>query len=98
MVKFVQKCHIAGLLHTIIVARHHDRHQPGVLNYATHDTRLTHGHRKLCLAEDIDMLRVMPNFETLRLMCDFKTLRLTPARHQTDAMFCNQKITSGGRI
>ncbi len=42
------------------------------LCYATHDTCLTHGHRKLRLAED---------FEILCLTCDFKTLRLMPARH-----------------
>ena len=55
------------------------------LHYTTHDTRMTHGHRKLRLAEDFEMLRLTPDFETLRLTCDFKTLRLTPARRPPDA-------------
>ncbi len=44
-----------------------------------------HGHRKLRLAEDFEMLRLTTDFETLRLTCDFKTLRLMPARRQLDA-------------
>ena len=55
------------------------------LHYATHDTRLTHSHRKLRLAEGFEMLRLTPDFEKLRLMCDFKTLRQTPARRPPDA-------------
>ena len=51
----------------------------------THDMRLTHGHRKLRLAEDFEMLCLTPYFEILGLTCDFKTLRLTPARRQPDA-------------
>ena len=27
-----------------------------LIHYATHDTRLTHSHRKLCLAEDFEVL------------------------------------------
>ncbi len=49
------------------------------LHYATHDKRVTHGHRKLRLAEDFEMLRLTPDFETLCLTCDIKTLRLMPA-------------------
>ncbi len=30
------------------------------IHYATYDTRLTHGHRKLRLAEDFEMLRMTP--------------------------------------
>ncbi len=56
-----------------------------VLHYATHDTRLTHSHRKLRLAEDFVMLRLMPDFKRLRLTFDFKTLRHTPATHPPDA-------------
>ena len=63
----------------------------GNVHYATHDTRLMHGYRKLRLAEIFEMLRLMPDFETLRLMCDFKTLHLMPARRN----FSNQKIASG---
>ncbi len=37
------------------------------VHYATHDTRLTHSHRKLRLAEEFEMLRLTPDFETLRL-------------------------------
>ncbi len=53
-------------------------YQVNPVHYATHDTCLTHGYRKLRLAED---------FEILRVMCDFKTLRLTPARCQPDVTF-----------
>ena len=52
--------------------------------FATHDTSLMQGHRKLRLAEDFEMLRLTADFEILRLTCDFKTLRLTPARHPLD--------------
>ncbi len=55
--------------------------------YTTYDTRLTHGHRKLRLMEDFEMLCLTPDFETLHLTCDFKTLHLTPARCQPDTMF-----------
>ncbi len=55
------------------------------IHYTTHDTRLTHGHRKSRLAEDFEMLRLTPDFETFPLTCDFKTLRLKPARHLPDA-------------
>ncbi len=34
----------------------------GPVHYATHDTRLTHGHRILRLAVDFEMLRVSPDF------------------------------------
>ncbi len=52
---------------------------------------------KLRLAEDFEMLRLAPNFETLCLTtCDFITLRLTSARRQPDTKFRNQKIASGG--
>ncbi len=54
-------------------------------HYATHDTRLTHSHRKLRLAEDFEMLRLTPDFEALRLTCDLKTLRQMPP----DATFQN---------
>ncbi len=60
------------------------------LHYATHDTRMTHGHRILRLGEDFEMLRMTPDVETLRLTCDFKTLRQTPARCQPDTIFQNQ--------
>ncbi len=60
------------------------------IHYATHDTRLTHGHRKLRLAEDFEMLHLTPDFEILRLTCDFKTL------HTSDAIFQNQ--ASGATI
>ena len=53
--------------------------------HATHDTHLTHGQRKLRLAEEFEMLRLTPDFQILRLRCDFKTLRLSPARRQPDA-------------
>ncbi len=33
-------------------------------HYATHDTRLMHGHRKLRLAEYFEMLPLMPDFDT----------------------------------
>ncbi len=59
------------------------------IHYATHDTRLTHSHRKFRLAEDFEMLRLAPDFETLRLTCDFKTLRQTPMRCPPDATFQN---------
>ena len=49
-----------------------------VEHYATDDTYWMHGHRKLCLVEDFEMLGLMPDFEMLRLTCDFKTLPLTP--------------------
>ncbi len=65
------------------------------LHYATHDTRLTHGHRKLHPVEDFEMC-LMPDFEMLRLTCDFKTLRLTPARRQPGETFRNQ--ASGARF
>ena len=58
-----------------------------IKHYTTHDTCLTHGHRKLRLAEDFEMLRLTPDFETLHLTCDFKTLRLMPARRPPDATF-----------
>ncbi len=61
------------------------RHDKYSLHYTTHDTRLTHGHRKLSLAEDFEILRLTPDFEILRLTCDFKTLRQTPARRPPDA-------------
>ncbi len=60
-----------------------------MLHYATHDTRLTHSHRKLRLAEDFEMLRLTHDIETLRLTCDFKTLRQTPAMRPPDATFQN---------
>ncbi len=63
---------------------------------ATHDTRLTHSHRKLRQAEDFEMLRLKPDFETLCLTCDFKTLRQTPVRRPPDATFRNQ--ASGARF
>ncbi len=55
----------------------------GQVHYASHNTRLTHGHRGLCLT---------PNFEMLHLTCDFKTLPLMPARCQpeADVTFRNQ--------
>ncbi len=64
--------------------------------YATHDTRLTHSHRKLRLVEDFEMLCLMPDFETLCLTYDFKTLHLMPASHQPDVAFQNQ--ASGARF
>ena len=39
-----------------------------------------HGHRKLRLVEDFEMLCLALDLETLRLTRDFKTLRMTPAR------------------
>ena len=44
------------------------------LHYTTHDTRLTHGHRKLRPEEDFEILRLMPDFEILRLTCDFSNI------------------------
>ncbi len=58
-----------------------------MLHYATHNIRLTHGHRKL---------RLTPDLETLPLRVISKTLHLTPARRQPDAMFRNQ--ASGARF
>ncbi len=47
------------------------------VHYATHDTVLTHSHRKLHLVEDFEMLCLTPDFEPLRLTPDFKALLLT---------------------
>ena len=65
------------------------------IHYATHDTRLTHGHRKLRPVEDFEMLRLTPDFETLCLMHDFETLRLTPDRCQPDVSSQNQASDAG---
>ncbi len=43
---------------------------------------VTHGHRKLRLVEDFEMLCLTPDFETLRLTCDFETLCQTPSQTQ----------------
>ncbi len=37
--------------------------EPIPVHYATHDTRLTHGHRKVRLAEDFEMFHLTPDFE-----------------------------------
>ncbi len=42
------------------------------VHYTTHDTRLTHGQRKLRLAEDFEMLRLTPDFEMVRQAQHFK--------------------------
>ena len=47
------------------------------IHYATHDTRLTHSHRKLRLAEDFEMLCLTPDFEMLRLTLYSVTMRQT---------------------
>ncbi len=59
------------------------------IHYATHDTRLTHSHRKLRLAEDFEMLRLTPYFVTFRLTCDLITLQQSPIRCLRDATFPN---------
>ena len=62
----------------------------------TRTARLTHGHRILCLAEDFEILRLTPDFETL---C------LAGAWRASNAMFWNlapdpwfQNIASGWRL
>ncbi len=59
-----------------------------LLQYTSHDTHLTHGHRKLRLAEDFETLHLTPNFKKLclkhfkirkfRLAEDFEMLPLIP--------------------
>ncbi len=38
--------------------------EKSVLHYATHDRHLMHGHRKLCLVEDFEMLHLTGDFKT----------------------------------
>ncbi len=74
------------------------------VHYATHDTRLTHGHRKLRLVDDFEILRLAPDFETLRLTCDFKTLTFqniasdtqTLARRNISKSGIRRKISKSG--
>ena len=70
-------------MHCIIKTLRHKAWDVKV-HYATHDTRLTHGHRKLRLAEDFEILKLILKYCVWRVILKHCTWRPPDAR-QTPA-------------